>query len=201
MSDPLALQQATALVSSTRHFSPEEAMEWLQLLPLMNDQQLREVVRILQIMEEKEGLVGGAKPKASDFLPSTPSANSVSSPDNDKKQGGVADVSSPQVLQKPKRVVSGTAEKEIQNLDDVSKLSPEGLRAWGGEGIFTVLKPLVKEYGWPVVRVEVEQSPLFIAYVDSGRKNLGDTSVALTDSLDRHEFETVADLLLRLAAV
>lgn len=195
MSDPLALQQATALVSSTRHFSPEEAMEWLQLLPLMNDQQLREVVRILQIMEEKEGLVGGAKPKASDFLPSTPSFD-----DNKNKMSG-PDVSSPQVLQKPKRVVSGTAEKEIQNLDDVSKLSPEGLRAWGAEGIFTVLKPLVKEYGWPVVRVEMEQSPLFIAYVDSGRKNLGDTSVALTDSLDRHEFETVADLLLRLAAV
>lgn len=245
MADKFTLQQVAQLVASSPNFTKDEAEEWLRLVPLMNDQQLREVTRILRAMAEsnvtagmKSARVGQTfsvpsggmgqefSPKVEQNLsltnatpliePDLKTMNPQVGPAQDfyyhgrplpeaVNQGGLLSsaVVGPEPVQPAMHVNkhAGVALHEIKSIENVAGISVESLRAWGEEGLFSALKPIVQEYSWALTRLEFEQSPLFRAYVDTGRQSLGGGQSENADLLDRHEFEAVADLLQRLAGV
>lgn len=250
MADKITLQQVAQLVASSPNFTPDEATEWLRLVPLMNDQQLREVTRILQAMAGEAPMPQDLQQYSQVSQPASspaPAAPHLPTPEAVSKPVSAAPIATPQMemsapaspvyskeisdalsqlsggsnavrmMDQPmpsnpiiasmgqptsKQVLKGVALHQIQSLEDVNQVSVESLRAWGEEGLFAALKNMVVEFGWPTVRMEFEQSPLFVAYVDTGRHSLGDNvGDGKEKLLERREFESVADLLQRLAAI
>ncbi len=101
------------------------------------------------------------------------------------------------------KITAAAGSFKVDTLDDVKGLTPESFRVVQ-KGFVPKLQSLVKSNGLHQVLFNLEQSPLYKLYIDTGTKALADESgfegLDTTAYLSRDEFEAFTDLLREVEA-
>jgi hypothetical protein len=118
----------------------------------------------------------------------------------------ITQVSTPQDLPKKPASVSNS---NIETLNDLASLDYEFLKAQDFNALLTKLRNLIQKYGYYEVIFNVEKSPIYSNYIQTGLQILNNKATfeqlssngsADGDYLSRVEFEEMADLLRQIQA-
>lgn len=157
-----------------------------------------ETKRVLEsVPEKKNAAASGVSMSA--FLDATapPTKSVVSQAD-----------SAPEVALEPEGLEPSVVTK-INSVEDVQKIGIMTLERMGVEALVEQLNRLTREHGYFPVLLELEKSPLYEAYIVTGKKMLASQDQApgqpkepdtLTRFLSKEEFESVVDLLQAIKA-
>ena len=108
---------------------------------------------------------------------------------------------------------SALREPELRNLENLASLTAAQLKTYNASQFVSKTKALMNDFGYHSVMFNLEKSPLYQAYLETGTQLLKDNSAfeKLTDQsslghlgekryLTREEFEDFADLLMEIQA-
>ncbi len=81
------------------------------------------------------------------------------------------------------------------NIEDLHSLTINDLRTHDQQSLLLSISNLVNKFGYFAVRNELEASPLYDAYFQTGKQRLSDANLGTPSPLTHEEFELISDML------
>ena len=83
----------------------------------------------------------------------------------------------------------------LQAVEDLAALSINDIRAQQQQTLLLSISALVNQFGYFTARQHLEMSPLYKAYLETGKQRLSDSNLGVPSALTHEEFELVSDIL------